>query len=150
VTCGSAYDREMDTGGVHPDPLLLASFEVFRSLSWAEYERLAGLIAEDQVAAGKVINVQGDGGYRFFVIAEGEAEVRQDDMLIRHLGPGDHFGEIAILSEGRRTATVVAATPMRLLVMFGTAFRLMEQEFPTVAKAIYSGAARRLDDDDTR
>jgi CRP-like cAMP-binding protein len=140
----------MDTGGVHPDPLLLATFEIFRSLSWAEYERLAGLIAQHDVEAGKVINVQGDGGYRFFVIAEGEAEVLQDGTPIRRLGPGDHFGEIAILSEGRRTATVVAATPMRLLVMFGTAFRLMEQEFPSVAKAVYSDAARWLDDDDSR
>jgi len=140
----------MDTGGVHPDPLLLATFEVFQGLSWAEYERLAGLVAEAEVEAGEVLNVQGDGGYRFFVIAEGEAEVVQNGTPIRRLGPGDHFGEIAILSEGRRTATVVAATPMRLLVMFGTAFRLMEQEFPSVAKAIYAAAARWLDEDDTR
>jgi CRP-like cAMP-binding protein len=140
----------MDTGGVHPDPLLLATFPVFRGLSWAEYERLAGLVAQDDVEAGKVLNVQGDGGSRFFVIVEGEAEVLQDGTAIRRLGPGEHFGEIAILSEGRRTATVVAATPMRLLVMFGTAFRLMEEEFPSVARALYSDAARLLDEDDDR
>jgi CRP-like cAMP-binding protein len=140
----------MDTGGVHPDPILLARFDVFRSLSWADYERLAGLVAEADVEAGKALNVQGDGGYRFFVIVEGEADVLQNGSPIRRLGPGDHFGEIAILSEGRRTASVVAATPMRLLVMFGTAFRLMEQEFPSVAKAIYADAARWLDEDDTR
>ena len=140
----------MDTGGVHPDPLVLASFPVFQGLSWAEYERLAGLVAQDDVEAGKVLNVQGDGGSRFFVIVEGEADVLQDGTSIRRLGPGDHFGEIAILSEGRRTATVVAATQMRVLVMFGTAFRLMEEEFPSVARAVYSDAAHRLDDDDSR
>lgn len=140
----------MDTGGSHPDPLLLKSFEVFQSLSWAECKELASLIAQVKVEAGKVLNAEGDAGYRFFVIVDGEAEVLQNGMLVRRLRPGDHFGEIAILSEGRRTATVVAATPMRVLVMFGTAFRLMEQQFPTVAKAIYADAARWLDEDDSR
>lgn len=140
----------MDTGGTHPDPLFLATFALFRGLSWAEYEKLAGLIAEDDVEAGKVFNVEGDTGYRFVVIAEGEAEVLQGGEVVRRLGPGDHFGEIAILSEGKRTATVVAATPMKVLVMFGTAFRLMEDAFPSVASAIYADAARFLDEDDTR
>ena len=140
----------MDTGGSHPDPLLLKSFEVFESLSWAETKKMAKVIAQVEVEAGKVLNAEGDAGYRFFVIVEGEAEVLKDGVLVRRLGPGDHFGEIAILSEGRRTASVVAATPMRVLVMFGTAFRLMEQAFPAVAKAVYGDAARWLDEDDTR
>ncbi|HSV39030.1 MAG TPA: cyclic nucleotide-binding domain-containing protein [Nocardioidaceae bacterium] len=130
--------------------MTLASFELFKGLSYKEYEKLAGLIALDDVETGKVFNVEGDTGYRFVVIAEGEAEVLQNGELVRRLGPGDHFGEIAILSEGRRTATVVAATPMKVLVMFGTAFRLMEDAFPTVAQAIYSDAARFMNDDDTR
>ena len=140
----------MDTGGKHPDPLLLASLGVFRGLSWNEYERLANLIAEDDVEEGHVFNVEGDTGYRFVVIAEGEAEVLRGGEVVRRLGPGDHFGEIAILSEGKRTATVMAATPMKVLVMFGTPFRLMEQQFPSVAQAIYADAAQRMDDDDTR
>jgi CRP-like cAMP-binding protein len=140
----------MDTGGSHPDPVLLASFDVFRSLSWAGYKEMASLIAQDEVEEGKVLNAEGDAGSRFFVIVEGEADVLRNGVLVRRLGPGDHFGEIAILSEGRRTATVVAATPMRVLVMFGTAFRLMEQQFPAVAKAVYADAARWLDEDDDR
>jgi CRP-like cAMP-binding protein len=140
----------MDTGGSHPDPLLLKSFDVFESLSWAECKEVANLIAQDEVEAGKVLNAEGDPGSRFFVIVDGEAEVLQNGVLVRRLGPGDHFGEIAILSEGRRTASVVATTPLRVLVMFGTAFRLMEQKFPALAKAIYADAARWLDEDDSR
>ena len=140
----------MDTGGPLPDVLTLASFELFRGLSYKDYEKLAGLIAVDEVKEGKVFNVEGDTGYRFVVIAEGEAEVLRGGELVRRLGPGDHFGEIALLSEGRRTATVVAATPMKVLVMFGAAFRLMEDAFPSIAKAIYGDAARLMDDDDAR
>jgi CRP-like cAMP-binding protein len=140
----------MDTGGPHPDPLLLASFAIFQPLSHEERRRLVNLLAVDDVPEGHALNVEGDSGYRFFVIVEGEAEVVQGGSVVRRLGPGDHFGEISILGEGRRTASVVAATPMKVLVMFGTAFRLMEQEFPAVARAIYSDAASRLDDDDAR
>ena len=140
----------MDTGGQHPDPLLLASFDLFRGLSWKEYERLSGLIAVDDVEEGHVFNVEGDTGYRFVVIASGEAEVLRGGEVVRRLTRGDHFGEIAILSEGKRTATVIAATPMQVLVMFGTPFRLMEQQFPSVAQAIYADAASRMDDDDAR
>lgn len=140
----------MDTGGLHPEPLLLKRFEVFRSLSWSQCRRMAALMAQVDVEPGSALNTQGESGYRFFVIVEGEADVMQDGKVLGQLRRGDHFGEIAILSEGPRTATVVAATPMKLLVMFGTPFRTMEEEFPAVAKAIYTDAARRLDDDDAR
>lgn len=140
----------MDTGGRHPEPLLLKRFDVFRSLSWAQCRRMAALMALDDVEAGTVLSAQGDTGYRFFVIVEGEADVVQDGEVLGQLRRGEHFGEIGILSDGPRTATVRAATPMKLLVMFGTAFRTMEEEFPAVAKALYTDAARRLNDDDER
>lgn len=140
----------MDTGGPHPEHLLLKRYEIFRSLSWKQCRRMAKLLAEQEVESGEVISAEGDTGFRFFVIVEGEADVLQSGSVVGRLRPGDHFGEIALLSEGPRTATVVASTPMKLLVMFGTAFRTMEEEFPAVAKAIYSGAARRLDADDER
>ncbi len=140
----------MDTGGHHPDPLVLEQFGVFASLDLQQRRRMAALLAEDEVEPGATLSVQGDKQSRFFVIVEGEADIVQNGEVVGRLRRGDHFGEIAILSEGPRTASIVAATPMKVLVMFGTAFRAMEQEFPAVAKAIYADAARRLDDDDER
>ncbi|HET7736009.1 MAG TPA: cyclic nucleotide-binding domain-containing protein [Nocardioidaceae bacterium] len=140
----------MDTGGSHPDPILLRRFEIFESLGFADLKELSRIIATDDVEEGHVLNAEGDAGARFFVIVEGEAEVLKDGEVVRRLGPGEHFGEIALLAEGPRTASVVAATPMKLLVMFGTSFRLLEERFPAVAMAIYAGAASRMDDDDAR
>ena len=111
---------------------------------------MANLIAQQDVEVGVELNIEGQRGARFFLIVEGEAEVMQGGTVLGRLRPGDHFGEIAILSDGPRTATVVATTPMKVLVMFGPAFRLMEEEFPAVAKAIYTDAAQRLNDDDDR
>jgi len=140
----------MDTGGSHPDPVLLRRFGIFESLGFADLKELARIIATDDGEQGHVLNAEGDSGARFFVIVEGEAEVLKDGEVVRRLGPGDHFGEIALLAEGPRTASVVAVTPLKVLVMFGTSFRLLEDRYPEVAKAIYAGAARRMDDDDAR
>ena len=79
----------------------------------------------------------------FYVIADGTADVLHDDALIARLGPGDFFGEMAILGDGRRVADVVATSPMVLYAMFGTSFREMEAELPTVAEAIRTAVEAR-------
>jgi CRP/FNR family cyclic AMP-dependent transcriptional regulator len=79
---------------------------------------------------------EGAPGYTFFVLTDGTAEVTSEGVTVATLGPGDFFGEIAILGGGRRTATVTSASPARLLVMFGTEFRQLEAAHPEIAAHI--------------
>lgn len=86
------------------------------------------------------VNLTGEGasGYEFFVLRDGTATVTVDGTEVRTLGPGDFFGELALLGDGRRTATVTTASPARVLVLFGTEFRRLEQEYPETAERIES------------
>jgi voltage-gated potassium channel len=70
------------------------------------------------------------------VIEDGTAEVEQDGRLVNTLGAGDFFGEMAIISGKRRSATVRAASPLDLLVLFGTDFRVLERDLPSVAQKL--------------
>src|SRR5262245_64349647 len=96
----------------------LRSVRLFSGLSTSELERLAEWTDEVSVPAGHELAREGRFAHEFFVIEDGTAEVLQDQQHIAELGRGDFFGEIALLETERRTATVVATTPMRLIVMF--------------------------------
>lgn len=111
----------------------LRAIPLFSGLSDAELEATARLFAERQVAADTRLTVEGASGYSFYVIEEGTAEVEQDGALVNTLGAGDFFGEMAIISGERRSATVKAVTPVELLVLFGTEFRTLERDLPAVA-----------------
>ena len=96
------------------------------------------------MSRGQSLVSEGAAGYVFFVIAEGTAGVERDGVFLRELGPGDHFGEIAILDGGRRTATVVATSDVRILAMFGTELRRLEAELPDLADRIRTTMHDRL------
>jgi class 3 adenylate cyclase len=104
----------------------------FSILGKKDLEAVAQQTDEVDVPAGKVITREGDLGHEFFVIEEGTAEVTQDGRTLNELGPGDFFGELALLEEERRTATVTATTPMRLIVMTRASFRTMDQTMPAI------------------
>jgi CRP/FNR family transcriptional regulator, cyclic AMP receptor protein len=72
--------------------------------------------------------------------------VTKDGERIAELGPGDFFGEIGLLETERRTASVVASTPMRLIVMFQREFKQMEKQMPAVADRVRSAIRARLSD----
>jgi CRP/FNR family transcriptional regulator, cyclic AMP receptor protein len=129
---------------MNPDAARLRALPLFADLDDEECERLSGWIEEQHVEAGRELTPEGAAGYTFFVVEEGSAEVRRDGEAIRDLGPGDFFGEIAILDGGRRTASVVAVSPMRLLVIFGADFRRLETELPGVAAAVKATMDERL------
>jgi CRP-like cAMP-binding protein len=98
-------------------PAELASIPLFASLSEAEREQVAGWFEPRTAPEGCTLAGEGATGYCFFVLAEGHAAVSSNGAQLTTLGPGDFFGEIAILGDGRRSATVTTTTPVRLLVM---------------------------------
>ena len=87
---------------------------LFSGLSQRQLRQLAKDSKDRRLPAGVLLAKQGDmSGVAFFVIAEGEAAVIVDSTRVGTMGPGDHFGELAMTSERERTATVEAVTPMR-------------------------------------
>ena len=96
---------------------LARSVPFFAALPTPELERVASNLELVRAAAGEVIVRQGDPGDRFFVVAEGEVQVIRDGTPVATAGPGDFFGEIALLRDVRRTATVVARSDVRLYAL---------------------------------
>lgn len=110
-----------------------------------EISRLAGDMRERTAAAGEDIVTQGSRAVAFFLILEGEAAVLVDDSEVRRLGPGDHFGEIAlVLPDTPRTATVRAITPVRTAAMAEWNFRGFVAEHPEVAWPMLVTLARQV------
>jgi len=122
------------------DTSRIAAFSVFADLPAAELNELAGAMSEVEVEEGVNVITVDDYGSAIYVIEQGEAEVRTDGREATHvLGPGDAFGEIALLLTGERTATVVARTPMRLLSLSGQDFERIRARVPKL-----EGSLRRL------
>jgi CRP/FNR family cyclic AMP-dependent transcriptional regulator len=115
----------------------------FSPLKKKELELIARQADEVDVPAGKVLAQQGTFGDQFFVIEEGTAEVVRDGERLGELGPGDFFGEMALLDEDRRTATVTATTPMTLIVMTRASFRAVEAGMPHVHAAVRAAIEQR-------
>ena len=106
---------------------------LFSGLSQRQLRRLAKDFRDRLVPAGSQVTQQGEmGGVAFFVIAEGEAAVIVDGTRVGTMGPGDHFGELAMISERERTATVEAVTPMRCHTIQFWHFRAFAKKNPDV------------------
>ena len=125
------------------DPKHLNTIALFANLSRRQREEVARQADEIDVEAGKQLIGEGRFGYEFFVIENGSAEVVRDGRHVADLGPGDFFGEMALLGEVRRTATVVASTPMTALVMTDQAFKSLAHNMPDVADQIRAACRDR-------
>jgi CRP/FNR family transcriptional regulator, cyclic AMP receptor protein len=95
----------------------LSSIPLFSSLNEDALRKLAFWFSELSVSEGKHLVEEGDYAYDLFFIQEGTAEVKHDGQTVAELGPGDFFGEIGVLKNEQRNATVVAKTPMRLVTL---------------------------------
>jgi CRP-like cAMP-binding protein len=122
----------------------LEQVPLFSRCSKAELARIARLADELDIRQGKVLAREGSRGRELFVILEGIADVRRDTRLLPPLGPGDFFGEIALVTDVPRTATVTAYTPMRVLVIVDRAFRQLLRMSPDIHGKILQAAADRL------
>ncbi len=116
----------------------LAGIPLFDSLEPEDRATIAPWFDLQDVSAGFNLTGEGASGYEFFVLRDGTATVTVDGEEVRTLGSGDFFGELAILGGGRRTATVTTASPSQVLVLFGTEFRRLQQEYPETAERIES------------
>jgi CRP/FNR family transcriptional regulator, cyclic AMP receptor protein len=127
------------------DAARLKSIPLFAQLSDRERADVARFADEVSVPARKTLAEEGEFAYEFFVIEQGTAEVTKDGRVLAQLGPEDFFGEIGLVEAERRTATVVAKSPMELIVIFGPNFRRLERELPELATQIRTAIRERLE-----
>ena len=126
------------------DPARLAQIPLFSELRPDHLERVAEACSEVDVEEGTALLRECDFGYSLFAITSGTADVLQDGTVLRKLAPGDVFGEIAALSGGRRTATVVATSRLGLVTVFNRDLWKLEHNAPEVIAALRKTITKRL------
>ena len=126
----------------------LRSVPLFSGLDDRQLGVVGGFLTTESYRSGQSIVREGDVGYSFFVIKSGHVDVTSGDQVLPRLGPGDFFGELAILSaDGKRTATVSARDQVEVWAMFGTSFRELQIDHADIADAIQVTAQQRLSTD---
>jgi CRP/FNR family transcriptional regulator, cyclic AMP receptor protein len=123
---------------------LIKRVPLFEDLEPKELEHVAGWMKERPFTAGDTIAREGKAGVGFFVIEDGEATVNVHGEEVRTLGPGDYFGEIALIDDGARTATVTAKTDMRCWGMTSWEFRPLVESNAQVAWKLLQAMAKRV------
>ncbi len=122
----------------------LARAPLFQNLSKDELRQLASVTEDLEVQEGKVLCREGEAAQEFFVIIDGEVDVTAGGRHLRTLSGGDFFGEIALIEDIPRTATVTATTPLRFFVLTRQSFWSMIERMPEVERKILRALARRL------
>jgi CRP-like cAMP-binding protein len=125
------------------DPKHLDGIPLFAALSKDQRGEVARVADEIDIGAGKRLVSEGRFGYEFFVIENGTAEVVRGEQHIADLGPGDFFGEMALLGDTTRNADVVASSAMTAVVMTDSAFRSLARKMPDVAAEIREACRAR-------
>jgi CRP/FNR family cyclic AMP-dependent transcriptional regulator len=117
---------------------------LFEGLSKKELAEIARVTEDLEVPAGKVLCKEGDTGQEFFVIVKGKIEVSRKGKPIAGRGGGDFVGEIALLEDTKRTATVTAATSLHVFVLTRQDFRRLVAANPRVERKVMQALARRV------
>jgi CRP-like cAMP-binding protein len=118
------------------DTSRLKALPLFEGVSDEDLDKIAPFVSEVSVSEGKHLVDEGDYAYEFMAIEEGEAEVVRGDQTLATLGAGDYFGEIGLLEDDRRNATVIARSSMRLLTLDQWDMKRLEKAIPSAAEKI--------------
>lgn len=124
--------------------------KLFTGMPERDLKRIAQQVREVRHTKGTKIAVRGREGVGFMLILDGEAEVTTPDGRNRMLGPGDHFGEMALLDQGGRSSTVVAATDLVVAAIPEWHFKPFLMEYPEVAYRMLQTLSRRVRDAEAR
>jgi CRP-like cAMP-binding protein len=124
---------------------LLKRVPLFADLERAELQQIANSMKQRTFSAGQEIAVEGQSGVGFFVIEDGQAKVTVHGDEVRRLGPGDYFGEVALITQGARTATVTADTDLKTYGMTFWDFRPLVEDTPSIAWKLLQSAVKQYD-----
>lgn len=142
-----ALQAELSQGGMavaDPKIELLRRVPLFTQCKKEPLELISQLADEVDVADGYTLMRQGDLAREFFLIVDGRVRIERDGKAINTMGPGDYLGEIALLSEGRRTATAVTEGPAKLLVITHQGFNSLLNSSSSIRTSIFEGVAAYL------
>lgn len=129
---------------------VLARVPLFSMLSKKDVSGLARQARDRTFPAGTVVTGEKDTGISFGVIAEGQASVNIHDRAVRTLGPGDYFGEMALIDRSVRSAEIVATTDLHCLMFTGWVFRPFAMQHPETAWALLEAMVQRVRDAENR
>lgn len=136
----AAKGRELDIGDIW----------LFSACSASQLRTIRRAVEEVEVPAGRVLVEEGSVGREFFFILEGTAAVRTKGRRVTTLGPGQYFGELALLDRKPRSATVTSETPMRLLVLDQRRFNGLLDSVPALSHKLLVAMAQRLREADSK
>jgi CRP/FNR family cyclic AMP-dependent transcriptional regulator len=122
----------------------LSRVALFSGVKPKDLKKLEKRMSERSFNEGDEITREGESGIGFFVIEDGEASVSVGGKIVRTLGPGEHFGEVALIDSGPRSATIVASTDLRCRGMSAWEFRPFVEEHPEVAWGLLETLVGRL------
>ena len=123
---------------------LIKRVPLFASASKAELAEIASIADEIDLPADKTLITEGDSGREFFALIDGTADVERGGKSIAKLGPGDFFGEIALIAKTPRNATIKTTSPVRALVITDRAFRQLLDHSPNIQITVLTALAERL------
>ena len=123
---------------------LLKHVPMFSACHDRSLKRIAALMDEVDLPAGKVVIQQGSIGQEFFVVVEGEVAIERDGQFMRTLGPGEFFGEISLIDDRPRSASATVTQPSRLLVAAHREFHDLMDENPGIRDQILTALAQRV------
>jgi CRP-like cAMP-binding protein len=122
---------------------LLRAVPLFAECSQKELGRIATIADEISLPEGTKLIEEGKQGREFFVLVDGTVDVRRGGRKVAEMGSGSFFGEIALLTDAPRTATVTATSPARVLVITGQAFQRLLKETTTIRPKVLAALAER-------
>ena len=147
VTTGKARSGLPDPGPPRRDPVAsLQRVELFAGMDRRQSEQIARLLKERRFAKGETVIMEGSGGAAFFIIDSGEARVSSKGVILATLGPGEHFGEVALIDGGPRSATVTAATDLVCYGLTFWEFRPLVERNGTIGWRLLQALAKQLRD----